>query len=191
MAHLSHPLDLVAAGVAEGSSAAFSELYEAMADRLFGLAFRLVRDRQEAEDVVQQAFLELVRTDSVPAMGRSLEAWLFASVRFSCQDIFRRRARRPETPSDELPVIGREDRVELGLDPELEQALAELTAEQRAVLHLKHVEELDGSEIAQILGSNRTAVYAMAARAEQRLRKLLRPVESADPPASSSENEHD
>lgn len=167
---------------------AFTELYELMAERLFGFAYRMLRDRGSAEDAVQHAFLELVRAQPQLEQDRSLEAWMFKSVRFTCLDEIRRRSRRPEVPCDELPDPGTEDVVPLE-DPELERALAALTPEQQEVLHLKHVEGYDGAEIAEIVGSNRTAVYAMAARAEARLRKLLDPVESEPDPASSHERQ--
>jgi RNA polymerase sigma-70 factor (ECF subfamily) len=163
---------------------AFTELYELMAERLFRFAYRMLRDRGSAEDAVQHAFLELVRAQPHLEEDRSLEAWMFKSVRFTCLDEIRRRSRRPEVPSDELPDPGTEDVMSM-VDPELEQALSALTPEQQQVLHLKHVEGYDGAEIAAIIDSNRTAVYAMAARAEARLKKLLDPVESETDPASS------
>ncbi len=174
--------------IGSGEAMAFTELYELLAERLFRFAYRMLRDRGSAEDAVQHAFLELVRAQPQLEEDRSLEAWMFKSVRFTCLDEIRRRSRRPELPSDELPDPGTEDVVFL-VDPELEQALSALTPEQQQVLHLKHVEGYDGAEIAAIIDSNRTAVYAMAARAEARLKKLLDPVESETDPASSPERE--
>jgi RNA polymerase sigma-70 factor (ECF subfamily) len=165
---------------------AFTELYELMAERLFRFAHRMLRDRGAAEDAVQHSFLELVRAQPRLASDRSLEAWMFKSIRFTCLDEIRRRTRRPEVPSDRLPEHGEEDALMLLIDPDLERALATLTPEQQEVLHLKHVEGYDGEEIAEIVDSNRTAVYAMAARAEARLKKLLDPVESSPGPASST-----
>ena len=167
---------------------AFTELYELMADRLYRLAYRMLGDRGAAEDAVQHAFLELVRARPRLDADRSIEAWLFKSVRFTCLDEIRRRTRRPEVPSDQLPDEGSQDVMVL-VDPELEKAFSALTPEQQEVLHLKHVEGYDGAEIAQIVDSSRPAVYAMAARAEARLRKLLEPVESHADPASSPERE--
>ena len=158
-------------------------MYERVADRLFGLGVRLLRDRGAAEDAVQHSFLELTRARPQLETMRSVEAWLFKSMRFNCLDEIRRRERRPEIPTDELPESGSVDQIRFP-DPDLEAALAQLTPEQREVLHLKHVEGYDGEEIAQITDSSRTAVYAMAARAEARLRKLLEPVESDADPAS-------
>lgn len=155
-----------------------------MADRLFRLAYRILRDRGAAEDAVQHAFLEFVRARPQLAALSAVEAWLFKSVRFTCLDEIRRRSRHPESPTDILPEQITHDPVPLS-DPDLEEAMSKLTLDQREVLHLKHVEGYDGSEIAEITDSNRTAVYAMAARAEARLRKLLRPVESSGQAASS------
>ena len=148
-----------------------------MADRLFGLGLRLLRDRGAAEDAVQHSFLELASARPALESMRSVEAWLFKAMRYTCLDEIRRRERRPEVPTDELPDSGQPDAIRFP-DPELEDALAQLTPEQREVIHLKHVEGYNGAEIAEITGSNRTAVYAMAARAEARLQKLLTPVES-------------
>jgi RNA polymerase sigma-70 factor (ECF subfamily) len=167
---------------------AFTELYELMAERLFRFAHRMLHDKGAAEDAVQHAYLELVRARPQLEADRSLEAWLFKSVRFTCLDEIRRRTRRPEIPSDQLPEERTDDVIVL-IDPELEKALATLTVEQREVLHLKHVEGYDGTEIAEIVGSSRAAVYAMAARAEARLKRALDPVESAPDPASFPKRE--
>ena len=178
----------LASRIGSGEALAFTELYELMADRLFRFAHRMLHDRGASEDAVQHAVLELVRARPKLEADRSLEAWLFKSVRFTCLDEIRRRSRRPEIPSDQLPDTGIEDEMLL-VDPELEKALSALTQEQQEVLHLKHVEGYDGAEIAEIIDSNRTAVYAMASRAEARLKKLLEPVESAKDPASSHTRE--
>lgn len=169
----SHPLDAVVDGLANRSPASYERLYDLMADRLYRLAFRLLSDRQEAEDAVQQAFLELTRTNDPPTRGPSLEAWLYASVRFTCLDTQRTRSRRPAVPHEQVPEIDGEDEYDLGLDPQLESALALLTPDQRLVIHLKHVEGLNGYQIAEIVGSNRIAVYAMAGRAERRMQRWI------------------
>lgn len=168
-------LDRLLPALARREETAFAALYEILADRLFASAYRSLRDAGAAEDAVQQAFLELVRSEFRPADGRALTAWLFKSVRYSVLDEVRRRRRKPETPADTLPEVAVDAEPDLGLDPEVERGLAALTPTQRLVLHLKHVEGLDGQEIAEILGSNRVAVYAMAARAEARLQKLIDP----------------
>lgn len=156
----------------------FTGLYERLANRLFGAAFRQVRDRGSAEDAVQQAFLELHRSSFRPTNMAALEAWMFTSVRYACLKEHRRRRRRPETPTDVLPQVAVFDDVDDGFDVDLEHALEQLSSDQRLILQLKHVEGFSGTEIASIIGSNRAAVYARATRAESRMRTLLTPVES-------------
>ncbi len=175
-------LDGLVGGIRERSDRAFADLHRVMADALASYAFGMLRDRQAAEDAVQQAFLELART--APLLrggGRSLRAWMYRAVRFNCLDEVRRRSRRPEYPMPDLPeVTARDTDPDVGFDPKLEDALRQLSEQQRSIIILKHVLGFSGDEIATILDSNRTSVYASAARAERRLKKLLSPVESGN-----------
>lgn len=167
-------LDRWVDGIRQGSAPAFDAVHGLMADDLLSFANGMVRDRRSAEDAVQQAFLELVRHGrSIRGDGRSLRAWLYRAVRYSCLDELRRRRRHPEVPTDRLPEAGRADAVPDGIEPGLERALASLTDRQRALVVLRHVVGLSGSEIAGVLRTNRTAVYAALGRAERRLRSLL------------------
>ncbi len=179
-------LDALVGGIRERSDRAFSDLHRVMADRLVSYAYGMLRDRQAAEDAVQQAFLELAGTaSSFRGDGRALRAWLYRSVRFNCLDEVRRRTRHPEQPMEHLPETATPDTDTcVSLDPELEEALGQLNEQQRSIIVLKHVLGFSGDEIAHILGSNRAAVYASAARSERRLKKLLTPIESSDTAAS-------
>ena len=135
----------------------------------------MLGDRKTAEDVVQQAFLELVgNAHKIRGDGRSLRAWLFKSVRYGCLDEYRRRSRRPEVPHDTVPDPGVEsDPLAEHLDPRVEAALAELTNRHRAVVLLRHVVGFSPDEIATVIGTTRRATYAVLSRAEAKLRRLL------------------
>jgi RNA polymerase sigma-70 factor (ECF subfamily) len=150
-------------------------VYEATVDGLASFAFGMLGNRAGAEDAVQQAFLELVTAASgFRGDGRSLRVWLYRSVRFTCLDELRRRARRPEHLTDRLPEQSEESIPDV--PPELEEALARLTGRQRSLLMLRHVAGLSPEDIARVTKSNRGAVYAALARAEKRLRLSLDPV---------------
>ncbi len=180
------PLDHLVPGVRERDDQAFAELYEAMAGPLLAFAGRMLRDRGAAEDAVQQAFLELARAaDRFEGDGRSLRSWLYRSVRFEVLDEVRRRRRHPEEPREQMPDRPFGEAFDDGMSPELESALAALSPRQRAIMLLRHVHGFDGAEIAEILGSNRAAIYAAGSRAEATLRRLLDgAVESAGSSAS-------
>jgi RNA polymerase sigma-70 factor (ECF subfamily) len=188
-------LDEVVAGVKARREDAFTTVYHLTAGALVSFAFGMLHDRRAAEDAVQQAFLELVQAaPTLRGDGRSLRAWLFRSVRFTCLDELRRRSRHPEQLAATLPEQAAADDAafeveDAGLDPELEEAMRRLTDRQRTLLVLRHVVGLSGEEIAGIVGGNRAAVYAATALAERRLRSLLPTVESAASAASPSMTE--
>lgn len=177
-------LDELVDGIRDRSEEAFSAVYALTADGLASYAYGMLRDRLAAEDAVQQAFLELTRAaSSLKGGGRSLRAWLYRSVRFTCLDELRRRGRRPEVVTDSLPDPGYTDELHLP-DPVLQNALRELSERQRSLVVLRHVVGLSADEVANVMETNRTAVYAATARAERRLRRLLETVESEEHPAS-------
>ncbi len=193
MVRLSRPKSLddsLVDGVRERSNAAFSAVYRLVASELLSFANGMLRDRGAAEDVVQQAFLELARAaPTIKGDGRALRAWLFRSVRFGCLDEIRRRERRPEYPSDEVPDTPVALDHHEG-DPALLEALQRLSERHRSIIVLRHVVGHTVDEIAAILESNRTAIYAASARAEQRLRKELLRVESRSVAASQQTDDH-
>lgn len=169
-------LDEIMNGIRTRSETAFATAYRHTSDPLASFANGMVHDVRFAEDAVQQAFLELVQSaPTIRGDGRSLRAWLFRSVRFTCLDELRRRTRRPEQLFAEVPELGIEPDLPQGsdADPDLSAAMAQLTPHQRTILVLRHVVGMDGNEIADIVGGNRVAVYAAGRRAEQRLRSLL------------------
>lgn len=181
-------LDELVEGVRRRDNAAFSALYLITADALASFAFSMLRDRRAAEDAVQQAFLELVRAAAtIKGDGRSLRAWLFRSVRFTCLDEIRRRERHPESPSALIPDTPHLDEEHpAGLDPDLEAALSQLSERQRTLIALRHVVGLSGAELASVMEMSRPAAYAATSRAEKRLRNLLLTVESHRGSASPS-----
>ncbi len=187
MVRLSHPRrldDELVDGIRTRSERAFAAVYQLVASDLLSFANGMLRDRGAAEDAVQQAFLELARAaPTIKGDGRSLRAWLYRSVRFSCLDEVRRRQRRPELPTDDLPELGVEDPVAEG-DPALHAALMQLGERHRSILVLRYVVGCSVDDVAQILDSSRTAIYAASARAERRLRRELSSVESAAAAAS-------
>ncbi len=169
-------LDAWTDGIRRRSEDAFRAVYELVADDLASFATSLLRDRRAGEDAVQQAFLELVRSAAdFKGDGRALRAWLFRSVRFNCLDELRRRRRRPESPTAELPESPVASS-ELSEHPRLHDALATLSERQRSLVLLRHVSGLSGEEIGRVMGMPRTAVYAALGRAERKLRAELGPV---------------
>jgi RNA polymerase sigma factor (sigma-70 family) len=151
----------------------FAEAAERHLDDVHAFLVYLTGDRAMAEDLTAETFARALerwrRFD--PSRG-SARAWLCQLARSTALDHFRadeRRRRREgrfaaaEQREDAEPVFG------AGLSPELEQALARLSAAEREVVALRVVLELDGEVAARVLGISATACSTRLSRALQKL----------------------
>jgi RNA polymerase sigma-70 factor, ECF subfamily len=99
-------LDELLACVARGDEAAFAELYQATSSKLFGVAMRILRNRELAEEVVQEAFFKVWERagDYKPAVASPM-TWMATIVRNRALDEVRRRTARPSADESELENI--------------------------------------------------------------------------------------
>jgi RNA polymerase sigma-70 factor (ECF subfamily) len=90
------------AASAAGDRSAFRQIYETTSVHLYGMAVRILRDREVAREAVQEAYVSIWRraADYSPDRGTPL-VWMGAIVRNRCLDTVRRR--RPSIPIDEAP----------------------------------------------------------------------------------------
>src|SRR5258708_39490981 len=99
MAQTTEPrrLEILLRNVAAGDRAAFAELYTLTAPQLFGIALRMLHQRDRAEDVLQESFVTIWQraSDYDPAKGAPM-TWLITILRHRAIDALRRGARRPE-----------------------------------------------------------------------------------------------
>jgi RNA polymerase sigma-70 factor (ECF subfamily) len=142
-----------------GDEGAFAQLYDATSPRVFGLALRVVRDPAQAEEVCQEAYLEIWRTASRfdPALGSGI-AWLFTIVHRKAVD--RVRSAEASTRRD-TTYHHRTQPVEHDTTAEAVQATFEarrvrgaleaLTSVQRAALELAYFGGYTHTEVATML----------------------------------------
>ena len=180
-APLAEAPDLVAR-IARGDEAAFTQLYDAYAGLLFGLIRRILREREAAEEVLQEVFWQVWReAETYDSRRGSPEAWLVMRAKTRAIDRLRsiRRkeqtfvapvaddaARGPETRA-ENPALAAEDRTAA------EGALARLPEAQRRVIELSFFEGLTQTEIAERLGEPLGTVKTRARLGLERLRGLF------------------
>ncbi len=166
--------------------AAFNQLFEAYSDKVYRLAFSQLENEDEAEGVVQDAFLRLFeRLGQFEGRSR-LGTWLYRVAYNLCQD--RLRQRRPLFSLDEenddnvLPVPTLLlDWAELPerylsaaeLSAELDRAIAALPPRLKAVFVLREMEGLSTQECAEVLGISLSAVKVRLHRARLLLREQL------------------
>lgn len=142
------------------------------------LALVLCRDRQEADDLVQDALVQAVRRPPTPLSPDALRAWL----RTVMVRLYLRRRRRALREAKTLLRLRRErPPPDPGLSEPTEVVLAALQAlapRQRSCVVLRYLEDLPEEEVASLLGLRPGTVKAHLAQARERLRSLMGAPES-------------
>jgi RNA polymerase sigma-70 factor (ECF subfamily) len=160
----------------------YTRLLQEHRDRVFSRALYVLRDREDAEDVTQEAFLRLWKSgDEVPADRAGF--WLQRVVHNLCIDTTRRRKvirthfGRPDTEvAARLPAkpAGTEQRLEMDdRQRQLLDAMAALTPETRSVMMMHYFQGMKLREIAEALGKTVTALKVQIHRARHTLRPVL------------------
>jgi RNA polymerase sigma-70 factor (ECF subfamily) len=168
------------AAVQGGDTEAFRRLVERHSPAVFRLAFRMTGNEQDAEDVVQEAFLRAYRQIHRYESRASFATWIYRIAANYSLDLIR--ARKP-TDSDELALGAlREsspgpDRlfVSAKVQETVDQALETLTQQERTAFVLRHFEGQSIEEISGALGIGSNAAKHSIFRAVQKLRKALTP----------------
>lgn len=153
--------------------------FDAERPRLTAIAIRILGSEADADDVLQEAWLRLSRTDDID----DLPAWLTTVVTRLCLDRLRKRRTRSvaeaEVPADRAPV-----------DPETDALLAEKTGDamqvvldalapaERAAFVLHDVFGYPFDEISAVMGRSGTAVRQLASRARRKVRGVPEPAAS-------------
>jgi RNA polymerase sigma-70 factor (ECF subfamily) len=134
-----------------GEEAAFGELASSAVDRLFALAFRILRDSDAANDATQEALVKIWR--ELPALRDTtrFDAWSYRILVNACY-VEIRKLRRPSPVALAMPVPT-DDPIGAVVDREqLERGFSRLPVEQRAALVLQHYLDLSLADIAEVMG---------------------------------------
>jgi RNA polymerase sigma-70 factor (ECF subfamily) len=140
--------------VAERDRQAFEALYQRYVRSVFGLALRRLRDRQRAEDAVQETFTAVWRSASSYRPERGPAApWLYAVARNAIVDRMRAKTEpAAEAPDLASPDPGPSDRAEASFVAwRVHRALEELPQKEREVVELAYWSGLSQSEVAEFL----------------------------------------
>lgn len=160
-----------------GDAAAFRLIFERYAPLLLRAMLRELYVREEANDLVQQTFLQLHRARADFDPGQKLKPWVFTIALNLKREYFRRKKRRPERSLDAEgspePTVGALGAARVDARRTLARVMASLPADQRQVIELHWFDGLEFPEVALVVGASVSAVKVRAHRGYVRLRQAL------------------
>jgi len=177
--------------VKQGDNSAFGQLVDKYKQPVMNLAYRMLRDITEAEDLAQNVFLQVHKSASRYAVAAKFSTWLFTITRNLCLNEIRRRSRHPTDPleasypeQEDQPLRQFEDRKTASppesllhgeLEQKIGQALAELPETQRTAILLCRRDDLSYEDIAEVLGCSISATKSLIHRGRETLKQRLKP----------------
>ena len=185
-------VELVRAAAA-GDSAALSELVERHSARVYGICLRYFRNPEDAEDATQETFVALLRRASSFQERAQFSTWLYRVATNACNDLARKRSRRPQT----VPIEDRHSDPDHALEDvlasrevsaDLRRALESIDDAQRRAVVLHDVGGWPLAEIADVEGVAVGTIKSRVHRGHARLAALLPDLRSA---ASAQPEERD
>ena len=171
--------------IQEGDREAFMTIIKLYQQKVFVMAYSILRDREDALDAVQETFLRLYQKAGLYRPGNSFQGWLLQMAKNISIDSYRkhqRKRREWETtkPLDEIPVAAEPARDGDSTSSDLRAAFARsvdtLAERQKLVFIMRHYNELQFNEISETLKISIGTAKSLHFKAVQNLRKRLAPV---------------
>lgn len=177
----------------EGNPIAFERLVIKYKDRIFNLCFRFLGDIHEAEDIAQEVFIKVYKALKRFRSESSFYTWIYRITVNTCKNRVKsldyRRSKKNITLDDEKDskyhsesftsgtgdtpdqFIEKKERIK-----QIQNAIEDLTPDQRAVIILRDIEGFSYEEISEITGHKLGTVKSRLSRARNDLRKILKRV---------------
>lgn len=166
-----------------GDAAAFEVLIDCHQRRVLSTAFRLLGNREDAQDAAQEVFLRVHKYLSGFRSDQDFAAWLYRIIVNVCRDHIRRRGGGHQFSSFEsereagtLESLASEENVEANAIRSqqramIAEALGALSTKERSALVLRDFEGLSTLEVARILGSSQTTVRTQICSARAKIKQ--------------------
>ena len=161
----------------------FEELFNNHCQFVYRTAYSVLRNRQDAEDVLQSLFLKLLERESALDLSRNPQAYLYrAAVNASLNVV---RSRKHEVATDDFRSLDR-PMPETSFDDaaarrkQLMEAIALLRPKAAEIVILRYAHNYSDAQIARMLGKSRGYVAVTLVRARARLKRLVRLAEKME-----------
>jgi RNA polymerase sigma-70 factor (ECF subfamily) len=168
--------------VARGETAAFRQLASRHLGRAYAIAFRLLQNREDAEEVAQEAISKVwQKAASFDASRSAFGTWFYRIVSNAALDRLRRRKPPSENLDDyterlsDTAPTGEDLRIKADESRHIRQAIAALPPTQQMALTLVYYEDFSQAEAARIMNVTTSALEALLFRGKKGLRQRLTP----------------
>ena len=144
---------------------------------MFRVAYRLVEDVCDAEDLVQEAYIKMWNKRDELALVDNAESYCVTILKNLCLDFLRSKARHPSQSSEGLQLA---DQLETVSDIEhkeeinyIENIMKQLPEQQQQVIRLRHFDDCSSEEIEEIMGLTSVNVRVLLSRARKKIKELF------------------
>ncbi len=173
----------LAADLSGGDMSALGELASRHQAKVLSLAYRMLNDWDQAEDLAQEAFLRVYRSVGKYHGKSKFTTWLYRVVVNLCLD--QRRKRRNVVQIDDIEAVLAEARQADPLEKReiaeaVRRAVAQLNERQRMVVILHRFEGLSHGQVSELTGWSKSAVESLLVRAYEALRGELKKIENME-----------
>lgn len=168
--------------VLQGKVDSFTYLVDKHKDKAYNLAFRICGNREEAEEVAQDAFLKAYRSLKKFKMKSSFATWLYRIVYNTAVSLVRSRRKGllalEEFPADAVDFIAagsdEEEAANEFTNSLINFALQKISEEERGLITLYYYNEMDTGEISSITGISKSNIKVKIFRARQKMAGIIR-----------------
>jgi len=164
----------------EGDLSSFEKLFYLLKDDIYNVAFRVLGNHQDAEDITQETFIRIWLNLRNFRMESSFRTWVYRITVNLCYDLMekRRRISLAEEPVESFKELSTDENpllllTERELKEKIEEVFNVIPPESRLILTLREIEELPYKEIAEILNCSVGAAKMRAHRARVEFKKLI------------------
>lgn len=169
------------------AKASIEELFDEHSPRMFRAAYRVTGNMTDAEDVLQTVFVRLLKRDQVPDLGAGAGSYLHRAAVNAALDLLRKKKRAPQVALDEeqdddpgeglldaAAPLAFAERTEIR--DLVRQAVGQLNERAAEIFALRYFEGYGNTEIAQMVGTSRSAIAVTLHRSREKLKGQLGPV---------------
>lgn len=174
--------------ICRGDTAAFQRLVERYKKKIYFLAYDILGDHHEAEDISQEVFIKVFRSLRNFRRDAKMSSWICQITANTCIDALRKKKSKPQVNLEDFNHVSLQDNLAGGStrvqNPELsaeasimqhkiQNALHKVTPKERTVFVMRHYNDLKIKEIAETLQVSSGTVKSLLFRALKKLRKEL------------------